>query len=293
VLATCFALAGCVSESSFGDLDQAQPVGSAFDQALYKNYSYLARSFGVTPNSSATAFDSEGSMSLGDVTSDVADLADQFAQKALSASRGENVTPEPPPEGNAEAATLRERLLKDLDQGADKAPVDAARAQADYDCWILNSQVSSQGSAAGRCRRSLNNSLAQLERDLNPAPPPPPVTAAGPTAPSAAFTVYFDFDSWTLTAEDLTVLTQAIDTARAGGQSRITVVGHTDTSGSAAYNQRLSMKRASIVKDILVQMGARAEAVQVSGVGESDLAVQTGDGVREPKNRRGVITLAP
>jgi outer membrane protein OmpA-like peptidoglycan-associated protein len=292
-LAVCFGLAGCVTESSVDDMDQAQPVGSPFDQALYKNYSYLAHSFGVTPTSSATAFDAEGSMSLGDVTSDVADLADQFAQKALSASRGENVIPEPAPDNNSEAQTLRLRLLKDLDQGSDKAPVDAARAQADFDCWIMNGQVRSQAAAAGRCRRSLDDSLAKLERDLNPAPPPPPVAATAPSAPAADFTVYFDFDSWTLTAEDLTILTQAIDTARAGGQSRITVVGHTDTSGSVAYNQRLSVKRAGIVKEVMVQMGARPEAIQVSGVGKTDLAVQTGDGVREPKNRRSVITLAP
>jgi outer membrane protein OmpA-like peptidoglycan-associated protein len=40
-------------------------------------------------------------------------------------------------------------------------------------------------------------------------------------------------------------------------------------------------------------MGARREAIQVSGVGENDLAVQTPDGVREAKNRRAVVTLLP
>jgi outer membrane protein OmpA-like peptidoglycan-associated protein len=88
-------------------------------------------------------------------------------------------------------------------------------------------------------------------------------------------------------------LQQAIATARAGGQSRITIVGHTDTSGSAAYNQRLSVRRANVVEETLVAMGARREAISVSGVGESDLAVQTGDGVKEPKNRRAVVTLVP
>ena len=112
-------------------------------------------------------------------------------------------------------------------------------------------------------------------------------------ATAADYTVYFDFDSWTLTAEALTVLTQAIDSARTGGQTRINIVGHTDTSGDTGYNQGLSVRRANVVKEVLVQMGARADAVVVSGVGESDLAVQTADGVREPKNRRAVVTLTP
>ena len=42
-----------------------------------------------------------------------------------------------------------------------------------------------------------------------------------------------------------------------------------------------------------MQMGARPESIQTSGVGEGDLAVQTADGVKEPKNRRSVITLVP
>jgi outer membrane protein OmpA-like peptidoglycan-associated protein len=120
------------------------------------------------------------------------------------------------------------------------------------------------------------------------APPPPPP----PPAPSD-FTVYFNFDSWTLTAEDLTVLTDVITTARNGGQSQITIVGHTDTSGPADYNQRLSVHRANVVVEALVDMGARRAAIHASGVGENDLAVATGDGVREAKNRRAVITLQP
>ena len=101
----------------------------------------------------------------------------------------------------------------------------------------------------------------------------------------------FDFDSWTLTAEDLTVITNAIDTARTGGQTHITVVGHTDTSGSADYNQKLSVRRANVVVEAMVDMGARRAAIQASGVGKTDLAVQTPDNTKEASNRRTVIGL--
>ena len=89
------------------------------------------------------------------------------------------------------------------------------------------------------------------------------------------------------------MLTIVINTARAGGQTRINVVGHTDTSGASDYNQRLSVRRANVVVEALVNMGARRAAITASGVGEADLAVATGDNVKEAKNRRTVVNLAP
>jgi outer membrane protein OmpA-like peptidoglycan-associated protein len=291
-LALALSLAACGSTTISDELDAAQPSGSPFAQALFKNYSYLARSFtDATASSTSSSFDAGGSMSLSGSSSDVFDLAQSYASKALTAAKGEDVLPEPAPDGDTDAEALRLRLLRALDQGREKAPDDAARAQVDFDCWIMNARVDSQHEASVACRSSLNNSLARLERDLNPAPAPAPVATA--PGPQADYTVYFDWDSWTLTAEDLTMITEAITAARKGQQSHINVVGHTDTSGTPGFNQKLSERRAGVVKDVLVQMGARPESIQVSGVGESDLAVQTGDGVKEPKNRRAVITLVP
>jgi outer membrane protein OmpA-like peptidoglycan-associated protein len=201
---------------------------------------------------------------------------------------------------------MRGRLIRAVAAGKTGAPDQAARAQADYDCWILDSNVAALEPAAQACRTALDGSLLALENAGRPAPPPPVAQIAPPVAPAAApppppppppasgnFTVYFDFDSWTLTAEDLTVITNVINTARAGGQSHITVVGHTDTSGSAEYNQKLSVRRANVVVEALVDMGARRAAIQASGVGETDLAVQTPDNIKEARNRRSVVALAP
>ncbi|MGH6870714.1 MAG: OmpA family protein [Rhizomicrobium sp.] len=293
VLALVSALAACASTTISDELDAAQPVGGPFSQALFKDYSYLARSFGDAADvSTSSAFDASGSMSLNGTSSDVADLAQAYADKALAAAKGDEVLPEPATQGDADGEALRLRLLRDLEDGRGKAPEDAARAQADFDCWIMNGKVDGQQAASAACRRSLDGSLTRLERDLNPAPAPAPAPEAA-AAPAANYTVYFDWDSWTLSAEALTTISAAIDAARTGRQSSITVVGHTDTSGSASYNQTLSVKRANVVKEVLVQMGARPESIQTSGVGEGDLAVQTADGVKEPKNRRSVITLVP
>ncbi|HEX4301167.1 MAG TPA: OmpA family protein [Rhizomicrobium sp.] len=285
------ALSACVSTSSMDDLAGATPSGSAFTQQLFKNYAFLAHSFGASGGGGGggSSFDSEDSMSLFDDGGDNADLAEAFATKALIAAKGNEVDPEPSTDDDS--AQARDRLIKALSDKKDQFPVDAARAQTDFDCWMLNATVPAQAAAASQCRASFSNSIARLEHDgAAPAFTPPP--AAAP-APSKDFTVYFDFDSWTLTGEQLTVLQQAIATARAGGQSHIAVVGHTDTSGSADYNQALSVKRANVVTETLVDMGARREAIQISGVGETDLAVQTPDGIKEPKNRRAVVTLMP
>jgi outer membrane protein OmpA-like peptidoglycan-associated protein len=293
--ALALSLAACAGTTISDELDAVQPTGGPFSQALFKDYAYLARSYGdAAASSTSTAFDSGSSMSLTGTSSDIYDLAQTFADKAIAAAKADDVLPEPAPEGDADAEALRVRLLRALEDGRAKAPQDAARAQADFDCWIVNLRVDTQHPAADACRRSFDVSITRLERDLNPAPAPAPVAQApAPAGPSADFTVYFDWDSWTLTAEDLTMISAAIDAARRGQQSHINVVGHTDTSGSADFNQKLSERRASVVKDVLVQMGARAEAIQTSGVGEGDLAVATGDGVKEAKNRRSVITLTP
>jgi len=215
--------------------------------------------------------------------------------------------------------------VRALTPGRDTFPRDAARAQADYDCWMLNATVPSQAQAAAQCRHSLDATLPRLENevhatadtpasspDASPAPTAPPAPTASP-APRAAppapeptpaqppapqsstqppsYTVTFALNSAELTALDMDVLRRAIADARSGGQPKIELVGHTDTSGSDEYNMRLSVKRAEAVRDALVSLGARREAIATSGVGESDLAVPTADGVREPRNRRAVVSL--
>lgn len=289
-LALAAALGGCMSNSAYEDLTQAQPNGSPFARALFQNYSYLARSFGIADSPTTTAFDASGSLSISNLDSDVADVANAYAEKALVAAKGEEPLPEPAPTDDENAERLRLRLLRALDQGRAKAPAAAARAQADYDCWVLNGTVDSLAAPAAQCRTSLNTSLARLESGAGTVAAAAPAPAPEKTAD---FTALFGLNSAVLTPDAMAMLRQAIDAARAGRQTRITVVGHTDTLGTPPYNVALSKRRADAIREALVSMGARPEAIEVSGTGEDDLAVQTPDGVAEPKNRRGVITLVP
>jgi len=291
--------AGLVLAGCMGDQDQVAS-GSPFSQALFRDYTDLASQAAAAPAPQAME-------SSGGFFSDIAGVFDSgpanpadavvdvLREKANRAAVGEEPAPEPAP-NDATIQGVRARLIRAIAQGKDGFPDQAARAQADYDCWVLERGAANLASDAQACRTAFSTSLVALENAGRPAPARPAPVAVAPVAPPAApadYTTYFDLDSWSLTAEDLAVITNVINTARAGGQSRITVVGHTDTSGSAAYNQKLSVHRANVVKEALVDMGARRAAIQVSGVGESDLAVPTEDGVKEARNRRAVIGIQP
>jgi len=120
------------------------------------------------------------------------------------------------------------------------------------------------------------------------APPPPGPVVAGPVS-ARVFTVFFDWNRSRVGPDAMAVLQQAAATYRAGGVVSVHVAGHTDTSGSIRYNQRLSERRAKNVADALVAMGVPAQTVVFGGVGENDLAVPTPFGVREPRNRRVTV----
>jgi OmpA-OmpF porin, OOP family len=128
-----------------------------------------------------------------------------------------------------------------------------------------------------------------------PAAPPPPPPPAPPPAPvpeaQRAFQVFFDFNKSDLTAAARQVIKAAADTAQSGHFVHIVVTGHTDTVGSARYNQGLSERRAASVKAELVQDGLPDSEITTLGVGKTGLLVPTADGVREAQNRRATIEL--
>lgn len=129
--------------------------------------------------------------------------------------------------------------------------------------------------------------VAACASEPPPPPPPPPPPAAAPPS----FMVFFDWDRSNLSAQAVQTIQQAASAFKSRGSARITATGHTDTSGPEAYNMALSLRRANSVKDALVREGVPAQAISVIGRGEANPLVATGDGVREPQNRRVEIVL--
>ena len=132
----------------------------------------------------------------------------------------------------------------------------------------------------------LRYDLYEDEAPLPPAPPAPP-----PPAAPQQFIIYFGFDKCDITPEADRVLNEAAATAKSQGSAAVSIVGHTDTMGSVAYNQRLSECRSNAAKTNLVAKGIAAGSISTAGRGEGELLVKTGDSVKEPQNRRATIDL--
>jgi outer membrane protein OmpA-like peptidoglycan-associated protein len=290
---------GCALNPFGGDpVKQAKsmtPQGTPFNQALYR--AYLTRA--------------EEKVQLGE-----RDEARYFAGRARMAGDGQAVLPEDLAmdrlgEDSFKALNgAHDQLVRLLvDGGRDHAPEEAAQSQSFFDCWVKAAEAKNAGETS-RCQTAFASGISNLQTALNTATSPAQITLAAPSAqgeqpaPSAqpsgttpgagrAYKIYFGFDEWHLSAEALTTITEAIDTARKEGQAEIVATGHTDRAGPAPYNLRLSKRRADVVKEVMVQMGARGEAIKVEAYGESRPEVKTADDVKEAKNRRVEINLVP
>jgi len=144
--------------------------------------------------------------------------------------------------------------------------------------------------------------------DKNQPPPPvaPPVEAAAPApapapepAPAPAPKpevivlegVNFDFDKDTLKPSATEILDHAVSVIQQHPDMRFSVSGYTDSIGSDAYNDDLSLRRANAVRDYLTQHGVAANRLDVSSHGESNPVADNATKEGRAKNRR--VEIAP
>ena len=119
-----------------------------------------------------------------------------------------------------------------------------------------------------------------------PAPtpaPPPPVAAQKVTYAADAF---FDFDKSVLKAEGRAKLDDLVSKIQGINLEVIIAVGHTDSVGSDAYNQRLSVRRAEAVKAYLVSKGIERNRIYTEGKGEKQPVADNRTAEGRAKNRR-------
>jgi OOP family OmpA-OmpF porin len=198
-----------------------------------------------------------------------------------------------------------------------------ASAQELRDIW-----KSSQGlvwkNAQGLCWRSGYTTPAAATEECDPdlvkkpaAPAPAPAAAARPAAPAAAAPaaaaprpaapaaaaapvtqkitlaadVLFDFDKSIVKPEGKSKLDDLVTRLKAVNLEVVIAIGHTDSVGGDAYNQKLSVRRAEAVKGYLVSKGIPANRVYTEGKGEKQPVAsnKTKDG--RAKNRRVEIEV--
>ncbi|MHB8709301.1 MAG: OmpA family protein [Desulfuromonadales bacterium] len=76
-------------------------------------------------------------------------------------------------------------------------------------------------------------------------------------------------------------------------ETRIMVAGHTDSDGSEAMNQDLSVRRAEAVRSVLVSQGVSTARITTQGFGESQPIADNNTAAGKQLNRRVVITIIP
>jgi len=126
-----------------------------------------------------------------------------------------------------------------------------------------------------------------------PAPRPAAPAPAAPTSEKVTFAAdaFFDFDKAVLKPEGKSKLDGLVGQIKGITLEVVIAVGHTDSVGSDAYNQKLSLRRAEAVKAYMVSKGIEANRVYTEGKGKKQPVAdnKTADG--RAKNRRVEIEV--
>jgi OOP family OmpA-OmpF porin len=133
------------------------------------------------------------------------------------------------------------------------------------------------------------------------APPPAPVVAPAPApAPAPVITsekvsysadAFFDFDKSVLKPAGKASLDDLVSKLQGINLEVIIAVGHTDSIGTDAYNQKLSIRRAEAVKAYLQSKGIEANRVYTEGKGEKQPVADNKTTAGRAKNRRVEIEV--
>ena len=282
-------LVGCGTNFDYESLRRQESVGKGFGAELARQYR--------TP----ALFEADEMFDWPD--------AALFGTKSLAAATGQQVMPERltnwrlPTDKRAELREARTDLMRLLSgRTPQQFPSLAAKAQANFDCWVEQQEENWQWDHIAACRKAFRAALTALEgkREL-PARvyAPAGLTQASKTVSESrsqrhrtAFTVFFAFDSADILEHGRSTIAEIAHGTPKGRKISIIVQGHADRAGPQPYNLALSLRRAARVRDELVAAGMAPESVTTTAHGELRPRVVTPDGIREFRNRRVEVILA-
>jgi len=231
--------------------------------------------------------------------------ADYFARKGLIAHGGHYPAPEDmrrweiADEHKPALRDARDRLVSTLTVDIQQQfPTDAARAQMLYDCWVEQQEENWQTEDIATCQKQFEKHMANLDTTIlaaqvnDDAPSNIPLPVEPTLEPfEQVYNLLFPLDSTHINQDQKNMLDDVAFVAHGLKNLIIRLTGHTDRMGDEAYNMTLSKKRAMAVEDEFLRRGIATEHMIIEAKGETDPAVPTQDGIKEPKNRRVEIAV--
>lgn len=177
--------------------------------------------------------------------------------------------------------------------------------------YVIDSDGDIVRDSWGRCVRTIDwtvetASVACGDKEAPPpvvvaAPEPKPVPVIAPKAPveespivpnvPVHFRGFFDTNSADLKPAAFGELDAYADYMNQMSDSSVKVTGHTDSTGSATYNQKLSERRANAVKGYLEGKGIAADRISATGAGESQPIASNKTAEGRAENRRVEVEI--
>tara|TARA_B100000482_G_scaffold3645_1_gene3265 strand:+ start:665 stop:1576 length:912 start_codon:yes stop_codon:yes gene_type:complete len=236
-----------------------------------------------------------------------------YSEKALEAAKGGKIEPENinywkiPKEHKNQIKLAYDNLMSIYESALIHDPYNLANAISSLDCWSEQQEENWQTWDINNCKDSFLESMHKIYKNLaknekgekensqeksyeNDNEIESNATLVTEDINSNILQIiYFDFDKSELSSISKKEIKKFLEKYE-NVISKFLIVGHTDTKGTKEYNYKLSIERANVVKNLLIDLGIKEENIKILGKGEIDLNIKTNDEVPHPANRRAEIS---
>ena len=236
-----------------------------------------------------------------------------YSEKALEAAKGGKIEPENinywkiPKEHQNQIKLAYDNLMSIYESALIHDPYNLANAISSLDCWSEQQEENWQTWDINNCKDSFLESMHKIYKNLaknekgekensqeksyeNDNEIESNATLVTEDINSNILQIiYFDFDKSELSSISKKEIKKFLEKYE-NVISKFLIVGHTDTKGTKEYNYKLSIERANVVKNLLIDLGIKEKNIKILGKGEIDLNIKTNDEVPHPANRRAEIS---
>jgi len=236
-----------------------------------------------------------------------------YSEKALEAAKGGKIEPENinywkiPKEHKNQIKLAYDNLMSIYESALIHDPYNLANAISSLDCWSEQQEENWQTWDINNCKDSflksmhkIYESLVKNEKEKKKNSKEESYENINKNESNATLVtedihsnilqiIYFDFDKSELSSISTKEIRKFLEKYE-NIISKFLIVGHTDTKGTKEYNYKLSIERANVVRNLLIDLGIKEQNIKILGKGEIDLNIKTNDEVPHPANRRAEIS---